>query len=98
MLKAILHLETKDYETLMMMCDNDLTKPIDLNKHPKFYDDVYLKIEEDLLKFPNYNFKHINLENIISNEVASSIIDFMKDKTYQNLQKYLLLKKLFYMQ
>ena len=24
-LKAILHLETKDYETLMMMCDNDLT-------------------------------------------------------------------------
>ena len=86
-LKAILHLETKDYETLMMMCDNDLTKPIDLNKHPKFYDDVYLKIEEDLLKFPNYNFKHINLENIISNEVASSIIDFMKDKTYQDLQK-----------
>ena len=71
----------------MMMCDNDLTKPIDLNKHPKFYDDVYLKIEEDLLKFPNYNFKHINLENIISNEVASSIIDFMKDKTYQDLQK-----------
>lgn len=86
-LKAILHLETKDYETLMMMCDNDLTKPIDLNKHPKFYDDVYLKIEEDLLKFPNYNFEHINLENIISNEVASSIIDFMKDKTYQDLQK-----------
>ena len=71
----------------MMMCDNDLTKPINLNKHPKFYDDVYLKIEEDLLKFPNYNFKHINLENIISNEVASSIIDFMKDKTYQDLQK-----------
>ena len=65
--------------------DNDLTKPINLNKHPKFYDDVYLKIEEDLLKFPNYNFKHINLENIISNEVASSIIDFMKDKTYQDL-------------
>lgn len=97
-LKAILHLETKDYETLMMMRDNGLTKPINLNKHPKFYDDVYLKIEEDLLKFPNYNFKHINLENIISNEVASSIIDFMKDKTYQNLQKYLLLKKLFYMQ
>ena len=31
-LKAILHLETKDYETLMMMCDNDLTKPINLNK------------------------------------------------------------------
>lgn len=84
-LKAILHLETKDYETLMMMRDNDLTKPINLNKHPKFYDDVYLKIEEDLLKFPNYNFKHINLENIISNEVASSIIDFMKDKTYQDL-------------
>ena len=28
---------------------------------------------------------NINLENIISNEVASSIIDFMKDKTYQDL-------------
>ena len=82
---AILRLDPKDYQILMMMCAGDLTKPLDLKIYPKFYHDLYSKIERRLLNSKNYDIKNIPAKNVLDEEVKRSIEIFIESQTYQDL-------------
>lgn len=83
--KAILHLEPKDYQLLMLLCDNDLTKPLDLSNYPKFYNDLYYKIERRILNSKNYDIKNIQDEDALSDEIKKLVAMFIESQTYQDL-------------
>lgn len=56
----------------MLLCDNDLTKPLDLSNYPKFYNDLYYKIERRILNSKNYDIKNIQDEDALSDEIKKT--------------------------